>query len=164
MTSASVALALALSPALAIAQPAPREAPAPDAQPSQQPGAPSQQEQESDAPRPPPPPPPRETPRLGVVVTELSPELRQHFGAPEDRGVLVARVSPGSMAERAGIRVGDVIVEVRGTPVSSGEDVRQALRRSTPGAGIPTKVVRDGHPITLDAKRTVAPPPPMEER
>src|SRR5579871_5943521 len=50
--------------------------------------------------------------RLGVMVMGLTPELRKHFGAPDDRGVLVAHVESGTPAATAGIEVGDVIVEV----------------------------------------------------
>jgi hypothetical protein len=40
--------------------------------------------------------------RLGVFVLGITPELRKHFGVPEDRGVLVARVESGSPAASAG--------------------------------------------------------------
>ena len=45
--------------------------------------------------------------RLGVMVMSLTPELRKHLGAAEDRGVLVAHVEPGTPAASAGIAVGD---------------------------------------------------------
>src|SRR5262245_19487116 len=47
--------------------------------------------------------------RLGVMVMELTPELRAYFGAPRDSGLLIAQVVPDSAAARAGVRVGDVI-------------------------------------------------------
>ena len=47
--------------------------------------------------------------RLGVMVLGLTPELREHFRAPSDRGVMIARVEPKSVAETAGLAVGDVL-------------------------------------------------------
>ena len=65
--------------------------------------------------------------RLGVMVTGLTPELRTYFGTDKDRGVLVARVEERSAAATAGLRVGDVIVEVRGHKIEDGADVIAAL-------------------------------------
>jgi S1-C subfamily serine protease len=50
--------------------------------------------------------------RLGVMVMSLTPELRKHFGAPDDRGVLVAHVEPDTPAAKAGVEVGDVIAPI----------------------------------------------------
>jgi serine protease Do len=72
-------------------------------------------------------------PRLGVVIVELTPELRRHFGAPGGHGVLVARVVPGSAAERAGVGVGDVVVEVGGRPVASADEILSALDQARSG-------------------------------
>jgi hypothetical protein len=80
--------------------------------------------------------------RLGVMVMAMTPELRQSMGAPQGRGVLVAKVEPGSAAARAGIRAGDVLVRVGSTPVRSRGDVVQALAahpgRVDPGRGDPS--------------------------
>ena len=46
--------------------------------------------------------------RLGVLVMSLTPELRKHFGAAEDRGAMIARVEPLSPAALAGLKPGDV--------------------------------------------------------
>src|SRR5262245_342061 len=64
-------------------------------------------------------------PRMGVELLELTPELRVFFGAPEDSGLLVSRVESGSPAERAGIRVGDVIYRAAGEQI---EEVDQLVR------------------------------------
>src|SRR5262245_50302044 len=54
---------------------------------------------------------------LGVGLTDLTPELRTHFGAPEDAGVMVSKVEPGSPADKAGIKVGDVLASIDGKEV-----------------------------------------------
>jgi S1-C subfamily serine protease len=86
--------------------------------------------------------------RLGVVVMSLSPELRKYFGSPDESGVLVARVEPGSLAARAGITVGDVIINVRDTKVDDAGDVRAAL--NTTADRIKVRVLRDKKPLELD--------------
>jgi membrane-associated protease RseP (regulator of RpoE activity) len=95
--------------------------------------------------------------RLGVMVIGITPELRKHFGAAEDRGVLVGRVEAKSAAEAAGLEVGDVIVEVRGQSVDSAPDVLSALAPAKQGDSVSIAVIRDGKPMTLTAKLTTPP-------
>jgi S1-C subfamily serine protease len=61
--------------------------------------------------------------RLGLQVQEMTPQLRQFFGAAPDQGVLVASVAEGSSADEADIRAGDVIVAVAGNPVQTSRDL-----------------------------------------
>jgi len=89
--------------------------------------------------------------RLGVMVMSLTPELRKHFGAPEDRGVLVAHVESGTPAKMAGIEVGDVIVEVHGEKIDAAPDVLAALADVGKGEHTKIELVRDGKSRTLDA-------------
>lgn len=92
--------------------------------------------------------------RLGIMVMSLTPELRKHYGALDDRGVLVARVEPGSAAATAGLAVGDVLVEVRGKPVDEASDVIQTLGGLKKGDAVPITVLRDRKRLTLTAKMT----------
>jgi serine protease Do len=85
------------------------------------------------------------------MVMGLTPELRKHFGVPEDRGVLVAHVDPGAPAATAGIRVGDVLVEVRGKKIDAAPDVLSALADVGKGEHATIELVRDGTSRTLDA-------------
>ena len=81
---------------------------------------------------------------LGVGLTDLSPELRTHFGAPEDAGVMVAKVEPGSPAEKAGVKVGDVIASIDGKGVKSSWDVQSKVRGYEDGQQVPVEVWRNG--------------------
>jgi membrane-associated protease RseP (regulator of RpoE activity) len=88
---------------------------------------------------------------LGVHLVELTSELRAHFGAGDDAGLLVGSVEAGSPAELAGLRVGDVLTRVGGEPVAGNVDVLRKVRPLTAGQGVALEVVRDGRVETLSA-------------
>ena len=88
---------------------------------------------------------------LGVHLVDLTPELRAHFGAAGDAGLLVGRVEPGSPAEQAGVRVGDLLPHVAGEPVTSSWDVLRRVRPLAAGQGVALEVVRGGRVETLSA-------------
>jgi membrane-associated protease RseP (regulator of RpoE activity) len=92
--------------------------------------------------------------RVGVMVMSLTPELRKHFGVPDDRGVLVAHVEPGTPAAAAGIKVGDVITEVQGRKIDGARDVLSAVAGLGKGEGAQIAVVRNGGSQTLTATLT----------
>lgn len=89
---------------------------------------------------------------LGVGLVELTPELRTHFGAPEDAGVLVGSVEEDSPAAAAGIRVGDVLTSLDGEAVASSWEVRHHIRGLEEGDPVTVAVVRDGRSLSLTAK------------
>lgn len=89
--------------------------------------------------------------RLGVMVMSLTPELRAYFGAPADKGVLVAKVEPNSAAAKAGIKVGDVIVGVNRVNVGDASDVISALADTKQGDVAHVDVIRDKKQVGLDA-------------
>src|SRR5207302_4184487 len=64
--------------------------------------------------------------KLGLAVRSLSPEERKELGLPQ--GVVDEQV--GGPAARAGIRPGDVITAVNGTPVKSPDDLRRELEKA----------------------------------
>lgn len=88
---------------------------------------------------------------LGVGLTELTPELRAHFGVPEESGVMVSKVEPGSPAEKAGVRVGDILARIDGNPVKSSWDVSAKVRRYDDGQQVPIEVWRNGKAQNLTA-------------
>jgi len=87
-------------------------------------------------------------PRLGVQLTETTPELREHLGGSEDAGVLVSKVVKGSAAEDAGIAVGDLIVDVDGDEIASTNDLRRALSERE-GEVFEIEVIRGGRSVSL---------------
>jgi PDZ domain len=81
---------------------------------------------------------------LGVGLTELTPELRTHFGAPDDAGAMVSKVEPGSPADKAGIRVGDILASVDGKEVGSSWDILAKVRGLDDGQQVPVEIWRNG--------------------
>jgi serine protease Do len=67
---------------------------------------------------------------FGFDISDVPPELRQRLGLGASEGALITRVYPGGAADHAGLRAGDVIVEVDRSPVSGGFDAEQKLREA----------------------------------
>lgn len=88
---------------------------------------------------------------LGVELTALTPELRRHFGAPDDAGVLIGRVDDGSPAAAAGLQVGDVVTRFDGEDVSSGGRLGQLVRQRDKDDQVTLEFFRDGKPATTTA-------------
>lgn len=88
---------------------------------------------------------------LGVQMVDLTPELRQHFHVAKDAGVLVSRVTPESPAAKAGVRVGDIITSINGTPVDSPADIARAVRDRKNGDTVRIDYSRDGVNATTTA-------------
>jgi S1-C subfamily serine protease len=66
-------------------------------------------------------------PRLGIDAETLSGQLGSYFGAPDGEGVLVREVNPGSPAEKAGLKAGDVITNINGERIRNIGDLREKL-------------------------------------
>ncbi len=88
---------------------------------------------------------------LGVGLSELTPELRLHFGVPEDAGVMISKVYEDSPASRAGIEVGDIITAVDGDAVDSGRDLARMIRGREDGEAATLELWRDGRVENLTA-------------
>lgn len=81
---------------------------------------------------------------LGIQLTDLTAELRIHFGVSEDEGVMVAKVVDDSAAFRAGLAAGDIITGVDGESIGSSMDLTRAIRSREEGDTVSLEVWRDG--------------------
>jgi serine protease Do len=88
---------------------------------------------------------------LGVYIQDLTPELAQKFGLSEAKGALVADISKGSPAEKAGLRRGDIILKVDGKEIPTVSSLQQEIRSRRPGERVRLEVWRDGKSIVLEA-------------
>lgn len=88
---------------------------------------------------------------LGVGLVDLTPELRSHFGVPDDAGVMVSSVEDGSPADKAGLKVGDILTSLDGKDVESSWDIRMRVRELKEGEQVPLQVWRDGKAQNVSA-------------
>ena len=89
-------------------------------------------------------------PLLGVEMVETTPELRESLGGTKESGVLIGKVLAGSAAEKAGLRVGDLILSIDGTKVADSGDVGDAIRERE-GKTVDLDIVRDHKPMHFKA-------------
>ncbi|HXG52996.1 MAG TPA: DegQ family serine endoprotease [candidate division Zixibacteria bacterium] len=73
---------------------------------------------------------------LGLTVQRVTPQIAESLGLEKADGVVVTAVEPGSAADDAGLRRGDVIVEIDRKPIRSVEDYKKAIAGARKGKGI----------------------------
>jgi serine protease Do len=100
------------------------------------------------------------TPVLGINAEDLSGQLGAYFGAPDDSGILVREVRPGTAAEKAGLKAGDVIVQLDGKPVRTLSDLREQLRGKSDQKTASLGILRKGAPMNVGI--TIEKPRPTE--
>jgi membrane-associated protease RseP (regulator of RpoE activity) len=80
---------------------------------------------------------------IGVQPVEMTPELRQHFGAPRDAGVFVGAVEPDGPAAKAGLQVGDIVTKVDGDRIGSTRALVRSVRHKKGGETITVELLRN---------------------
>jgi serine protease Do len=89
------------------------------------------------------------TPVLGINAEDLTGQLGSYFGAPNNAGVLVREVRPGTPGEKAGLKAGDVIIKIEGKEVRTLADLRAQLREKSNQASVNMGVLRKGSEIAV---------------
>jgi predicted metalloprotease with PDZ domain len=87
--------------------------------------------------------------RLGIQLQPMTPELRTFMKAPEDRGILIVKVSEGSAAAKAGLEVGDVIVALDGEAVDETRPFASSVMQAEKEKPLSLEIVRGGKHRTL---------------
>ena len=82
--------------------------------------------------------------QLGVSLTTVNAAIAQRYGFSVDEGAYVSSVVPDSGAAKAGLEVGDIIVQFDGQKVASASDLMLDVRTKNPGDQVTLKYVRDG--------------------
>jgi serine protease Do len=82
--------------------------------------------------------------QLGVTVQQVTPEIAQNLGLKSTGGAIVSSVAPGSAADRAGLKQGDVIQSFNGTQVHDFNTLRNRVAEAGPGSTADLVIVRDG--------------------
>jgi serine protease Do len=91
-------------------------------------------------------------PRLGMTVEDLTPELAKNFGLSEAKGVVVVQVEDGSSAAEAGLRAGDVILEIDQSPVKDVKDFGGKIESYKAGDTVLVLAKRRGATVFLTLK------------
>src|SRR6266853_50830 len=74
--------------------------------------------------------------QLGVSIQPVTSDIAANLGMKDVRGVLVSAVTPGSPAERAGIKTGDLILALNGQPTNSSNELRNRIAGTSPGTEV----------------------------
>ena len=82
--------------------------------------------------------------QLGITVLKIPSEEASKLGVEQGPGVVVYQVQPGSAADRAGLRRGDIITALNGTAVNDQNSFRNMIAGTAPGSEVTLTVKRDG--------------------
>jgi putative serine protease PepD len=96
-----------------------------------------------------------DTPLLGVSTISLDTvedAVTSQFNISADQGAFVVQVEPGTGADEAGLRQGDVIVEVDGEPITSSEELGETVRSAEVGDELEITIEREGEEQTVTAE------------
>lgn len=90
--------------------------------------------------------------KLGIIIQDVTPELRKAFDLSEDtKGVLISQVEEDSSAEKAGLKVGDIIISVDGKRVETASQLRNAIGLRREGKKVSLNIIRDGDKKVIKA-------------
>ncbi len=81
---------------------------------------------------------------LGILIQDVNRELAESFGMKQPQGAVVLRIVEDSPAEKAGFKVGDVVVEFNGKEIFHSSDLPIAVGRAPVGKKARVKVIREG--------------------
>ena len=95
--------------------------------------------------------------RLGVLIQDMTPDLASAFGIDNNAGAVIAKVVAGSTADKAGVKVGDVVMAVNGREVRGSGDLRNRIGMLRIGEKVTLKLLRDGKPREITATVAEAP-------
>jgi len=92
------------------------------------------------------------TPMLGISAEDLSSQLGSYFGALDGEGILVREVRPGTPAEKAGLKAGDVITKVEGERVRNVGELRERLREKRDKKTVSLTALRRGTEMSFNVE------------
>lgn len=81
-------------------------------------------------------------PWLGILAERMTPQIQETYELGSPKGVLIFNLVEGAPSESAGIRQGDIIISVDGTPTDEPNDVERVLAKKKPNEKVRVKIVR----------------------
>ena len=85
---------------------------------------------------------------LGIQIGEMNAQLAEKAGMEDIKGVYVGSVTNGGAAQKAGIKVGDVLVSINGNEVNTATQLTEIVNQYRPGDMVTVNVVRDGKDLS----------------
>jgi len=96
-------------------------------------------------------------PWVGIGLQDITADLMKFFNLKEKEGALISQVYGGSPAEKAGLKVGDVVTEMDGVKITNGQDlVREVLKKKV-GQKVNCVVLREGKRVEISVTTTQMP-------
>jgi serine protease Do len=86
---------------------------------------------------------------LGVGIQDVDRNLAESFGLDKPTGALISHLEPGGPAEKAGLRIGDIVLEIDGQLIRESSDLPHVVGLIKPGKRVGIKVMREGKPVSL---------------
>lgn len=84
---------------------------------------------------------------LGIRIQSVTPEIAETLGLPDSHGALIASITPGGPAVKAGLQPGDVIVEFNGKKLDASNHLPRLVAETEIGSTATLKLIRDGKEI-----------------
>ena len=103
-------------------------------------------------------------PWVGISLQDLTPELMSSFNLKEKEGALISQVYEGTPAEKAELKVGDLIIEIDGVKIKNSQDVVREVLRKQVGQKIRMEVLREGKRMGIDVTTGEMPSEPIEQK
>jgi serine protease Do len=94
---------------------------------------------------------------MGAVIQNLTPEIADSLGLSGKKGALVAELTPGGPADKAGLQPGDVVLSLDGHAVASSSELTRLVAGTHSGDVMHLQVLRNGKPASIDVRAGVRP-------
>jgi Do/DeqQ family serine protease len=94
--------------------------------------------------------------RIGVSIQDLTPDLAQAMNVKRTNGAVIAKVEPGSAADHAGLKTGDLVVAANGVPVHSGTQLYTAIGLTRIGDDVNLTIDRGGSERSVNVRVELA--------
>jgi len=94
---------------------------------------------------------------LGMNITDVTEEIKEAFELPEARGALVQSVDPDKPAAKAGLRQGDVVVQVNDRPIRNNRELIDYISYLPVGSEVKITIIRNGQRQTVTARTAERP-------
>lgn len=92
---------------------------------------------------------------LGVTLQDLDADLADAFGLSDQKGAVIVHVTPGSPAEREGLKASDIITAINDEPIENASDVHNEIGLLRPGEKLKFDLIRNGKSIQISTVMSV---------